>query len=86
MINKTSITNREIYPLETFPAECLDYCLVWGNGGMAIAFPVLGKSFHGVIHKIKSSEMILLDKIESTYKRMTARAKKCDGTIINCTV
>ena len=67
MMNMTSINNREIFPAESYPAVCLDYCLVWAGGGMANAFPVDGESFHGVVHKITEDEMLALDKIESSY-------------------
>ena len=53
---------------------------------MACAEAAEGESFHGVIHKVKESEMQVLDKIESIYTRVPSKAKKYDGEMIDCTV
>ena len=87
MMNKVSITNRGVIPLESVPAELLDYELIFFGGmGMACAQPCEGKSFHGVLHKCKEEHMLKLDKIESVYERIPSKAKLYDGTIIDCTV
>merc|ERR1712147_393732 len=87
MINRTSITNRKIYPSETKPAELLDYELYFfGRMGMAEALPKEGSSFHGVVHAVTEEEMEMLDKIESVYVRGAGKAKLYDGTIVDCTV
>ena len=87
MINKTSITNRKIYPKETKPAELLDYELYFfGKMGMAEALPKEGNSFHGVVHAVSEEEMQMLDKIESVYVRSAGKAKLYDGSIVDCTV
>ena len=75
MMNKVSITSREIYPIESYPAIIQDYKLTFfSEWGMACAEACKGESFHGVIHKVKENEMKKLDKIESIYKRIPAKA------------
>ena len=87
MMNKVSLNNREIFPIESKPAEIQDYELIFfGGSGMACAEPAPGKSFHGVLHKCSTKEMEVLDKIEGMYGRIPSKAKLYDGTIIDCTV
>merc|ERR1712176_1133694 len=57
MCNPTSITNRELTAIESFPAEVMDYRLEFiGPSGVAGAVPEKGKTFHGVLHKMTSSD------------------------------
>ena len=68
MMNKTSINARGIYPVESLPAEILDYELIFfGKMGFACSQQCKGKSFHGVLHKCTEDEMKELDKIETSY-------------------
>jgi len=58
MMNKVSITNRGVIPVESLPAEILDYELIFfGSMGMACAQVAEGKSFHGVLHKVSEEHM-----------------------------
>ena len=87
MMNIISITNRKIFPKESFPAEALDHILEFGGGmGMGIATPKEGESFHGVVHKVTESHMKLLDSIERGYVRKTIKCRKYDGTEIEASI
>lgn len=87
MMNKVSLNSREIFPVESKPAEILDYDLIFfGGAGMACAEAKEGKSFHGVLHKVSQKEMKVLDGIERVYERVPSKAKLYDGTIQDCTV
>ena len=87
MVNKVSLNNRKLYPVESNPAELLDYELgFFGQMGMAVAEPKEGSSFHGVLHKLTEAEMISLDGVEAGYARTPAKAKLYDGTVVDCTV
>ena len=87
MMNPVSLKGRNLHPIESNPAELLDYELgFFGAMGMAFAKPGKGKPFHGVLHKMTQKEMLILDKIEFVYTRTKAKAKLYDGTEIDCTV
>ena len=87
MMNKTSITNRKVIPLESFPAEALDHILEFGGGmGMGIATPMPGKSFHGVLHKVSGEHMKILDGFERGYARKSVKCKLYDGKIVDGTI
>lgn len=87
MMNKVSLNSRGIFPVESRPAEILDYDLVFfGGAGMAVAEAKKGKSFHGVLHKVTQKEMEVLDGIERVYQRVPSKARLYDGTIQDCTV
>ena len=82
MMNKVSLNSREIFPVESKPAEILDFDLIFfGGSGMACAEVKEGKSFHGVLHKLVEKEMKVLDGIERIYQRVPSKAKLYDGTI-----
>ena len=82
MMNPVSLNNRDVFPLESKPAEILDYKIVFfGKAGMAAAQHQVGESFHGVLHKLTAKEMQILDKIEFSYSRIPSKAKLYDGTI-----
>mmetsp|Transcript_22613 Transcript_22613/g.52183 ORF Transcript_22613/g.52183 Transcript_22613/m.52183 type:complete len:314 (+) Transcript_22613:50-991(+) len=76
MMNPTSLSLREIVPIESHPAEILDHKLYFfGRFGMAEGLPSPGDSFHGVVHKVDKENMEKLDKIESGYIRAPAKAR-----------
>ena len=86
-MNPTSLGFRNIFPIESFPGEILDYKIkFFGAGGMAEAFPEEGQSFHGVVHKMSKEQMELLDSIESVYKREPAKVKLYDDKIVDASV
>merc|ERR1711871_107360 len=91
MMNKVSLSGRDLHPLESWPAEILDHELQFhgiskGNDAMATAVPAEGKSFHGVLFRMTDEDMAKLDEIESGYDRCPAEARKYDGQKVPCTV
>ena len=87
MMNPVSLNARGIFPVESKPAEILDYDIIFfGGSGMACAEPKEGKSFHGVVHKVSEDQMKILDSIEGTYGRVPSKAKLYDGSILDCSV
>lgn len=55
-MNPVSLSNREIFPIESWPAEILDFKIYFfGLMGMAEAVPEEGQTFHGVLHKVSPS-------------------------------
>lgn len=87
MMNPISLKARQLHPVESYPAEILDYELLFlGKMAMAFAMPTPGKSFHGVLHKMTEADMKVLDGIEITYERIAAVAKLYDGSTVSCTV
>merc|ERR1712157_718678 len=84
MCNPTSITNRELTAIESFPAEVIDYRLeFFGPSGVAGAVPEKGKTFHGVLHKMTASDKNKLDVIELGYDAVPCRVKLYDGSIVD---
>merc|ERR1712013_20207 len=70
MMNKTSLTMRELKPSRSRPALLRDFELIFGmKYGMAAARPCLGQEIHGVVHRITKEELDKLDKIETWYVR-----------------
>ena len=68
-------------------AEIQDFELIFFSAmGVACAVQKPGNTFHGVLHLCTDAEMITLDKIELSYKRIPSKAKLYDGKICNCTV
>ena len=62
MCNPISISNRDISTIESHPAEVLDYRLdFFGSTGVAGATAEKGKSFHGVLHKMRLDQKAKLD-------------------------
>mmetsp|Transcript_5922 Transcript_5922/g.8372 ORF Transcript_5922/g.8372 Transcript_5922/m.8372 type:complete len:288 (-) Transcript_5922:37-900(-) len=77
MMNKTSLKLRGIHPIESKPAELIDYELFFFYpNGMAEAVPKKGSTFHGVVHKISEDEMLKLDKLESTQMGIVRKPAK----------
>ena len=66
MMNQVTIKARKIFPVESQPAEILEYKLTFfGEQGLACAEPAQGESFHGVLHKLKEEDMYKMDQIEA---------------------
>lgn len=87
MMNNFALNYRGIFPVESKPAEILDFEITFFSKlGMACADPKQGTSFHGVLHKVSEKQMEILDKIEGIYTRIPSKAKTYDGEIINCTI
>ena len=86
MLNPISMASRGLHPIESFPAEILDYKIYfWGPKGYAEAISETGKSFHGVLHKLPAEQQVLLDKMETTsmidgqYTRRVTKVRTYDG-------
>ena len=61
-MNPVSLKGRDLVPLESRPAELLDFKIgFFGKEGMATALPAPGESFHGVVHLMKDADMDVLD-------------------------
>ncbi|EQC39734.1 hypothetical protein SDRG_03162 [Saprolegnia diclina VS20] len=87
MMNPISLQSRNLAPIESYPAEVLDFRLhFFGHLGMAEAVPDVGASFHGVLHKMTSAEMLLLDQMEVTYTRVPAKTRLYDGRLVDATI
>jgi hypothetical protein len=87
MMNLVGLKARNIKPKNSTPGEIQDFELIfYGAKGVAAAKPSPGKSFHGVLHKCTDSDMAVLDKIEATVSRTSAKAKLYDGSIVDVTV
>ena len=70
MTNPVSLETRNLEPFVSIPGEALDYKLYfYGNQGMAEAIPEVGKSFHGVLHKMSPENMVILDKMEADFQK-----------------
>lgn len=87
MINPISLKSRKIHSIASLPAEIQDYRLhFFGSLGFAEAIPEAGASFHGVLHRLDSKSMEILDNVERDYVRKNALARCYDGTEVDCTV
>ena len=65
MLNPNSLANRDLSPLVSIPGEALDHKIYFfGSSGYAEAIPDVGSSFHGVLHKMTTENMKVLDSIE----------------------
>lgn len=83
MCNPTSISNRELKAIESFPAEVMDYRLeFFGPSGVAGAVAETGKTFHGVLHKMTKGDKEKLDVIEMGYDAEPCSAKLYDGSVV----
>ena len=70
MMNKTSISMREIFPQESRAACLKGYELFFGmSNGFAAAQQAQGGELHGVVHRISKKELAILDRIEVWYIR-----------------
>ena len=79
-----SLSMRGLTPTRSWPAEILDYELVFYRA--ASAFPKLGSSFHGVVHEMTASDMENLDVYEASYSRKDCTVRLYDGSLRNATV
>jgi len=87
MMNPTSLKGRGLVPVESVPAELMDFELgFFGPAGMAAAIATPEKSFHGVLHRMTAPHMVVLDKIETGYIRTPAQARLYDGSMRDCSV
>ena len=70
-MNPVSLKGRDLVPLESRPAELLDFKIAFfGPEGMASALPSPGDSFHGVVHLMKDADMDVLDALEVSYDKI----------------
>jgi len=70
MMNKTSLSMRDLHPTKSRPACLKDFELIFGmKYGMAAAKQAAGQEIHGVVHRITKKELGILDKIETWYIR-----------------
>ncbi|KAK3260279.1 hypothetical protein CYMTET_30753 [Cymbomonas tetramitiformis] len=88
MCNQTSITARDVHPIESKPAELLEYKIVFqGPNGMAgIEHSPGERGYHGVVHLLSTEDMLKLDKIEIGYDRVEAKARLYDDSELTVTV
>ena len=87
MMNKVSVSLRGLTPLESHPAEILDFELEFLAGGAAVAAQKVNSSFHGVLHKMTRKDMKALDKLEGGYQRIPATVRLYNSTILpHCSV
>lgn len=74
MTNPISLYLRDLTPLLSYPAKCLDYRLVFrAPCGMADIQASQGEEFHGVVHLLALDQLLRLDQIEHMYTRETVR-------------
>lgn len=84
MMNKTSLTMRDLRPSKSRPAFLKDFELIFGmKGGMAAARHGPGCEMHGVVHRITNEELVKLDKIEFLYVREKVEVFVYDGDRLN---
>jgi hypothetical protein len=84
MINPTSLNSRKVFPSVSVPAVLEGWALKFtGKSGMATSVFDGESSFHGVVHQVSSSEMEVLDAIESSYDRVLADATLYNGRTVN---
>jgi hypothetical protein len=71
MTNPISLYLRELIPITSYPATCVDYKITFrGATGMADIEMCLESSFDGVVHLLSSEQMARLDTIEAFYQRV----------------
>ena len=71
MINPISLYLRDLIPILSYPATCLDHELLFrGHVGMADIEPSPQAQFHGVVHLLSEEHMLSLDQLESMYQRI----------------
>eukprot|EP00092_Neocalanus_flemingeri_P011960 GFUD01012893.1.p1 GENE.GFUD01012893.1~~GFUD01012893.1.p1 ORF type:complete len:290 (+),score=81.73 GFUD01012893.1:147-1016(+) len=86
MMNKTSLTMRDLKPTKSRPACLKDFELIFGmNYGMAAARRSPGQKIHGVLHRITGEELVKLDKIETWYVREKVNVFTYEGEMSNDT-
>jgi hypothetical protein len=71
MINPISLYLRDLTPIISYPAMCLNYQLTFrGVNGMGDIEPCSDSTFHGVVHLLSDEQMTRLDKLEMMYRRI----------------
>lgn len=74
MTNPISLYLRDLTPLLSYPAKCLNHRLVFrAPCGMADIQYCEGEEFHGVVHLLPFDRMTHLDHVEHMYTRETVR-------------
>jgi hypothetical protein len=70
MINPISLYLRDLMPIMSYPATCLDHNIIFrGAGGMADIEACSGAEFDGVVHLLSEEQMVSLDGMEMMYHR-----------------
>ncbi|UJR18244.1 hypothetical protein I4U23_005146 [Adineta vaga] len=71
MNNPISLYLRNLSPILSYPARCLNYRVVFrGPGGMADLELCDEAEFDGVVHLLSEEQMDRLDKMEMSYQRI----------------
>ena len=71
MINPISLYLRDIIPVLSYPATCMDHNVVYrGQMGMANLEACPSGTFDGVVHLLTKEQMVRLDEIEAFYNRV----------------
>jgi len=71
MINPISLYLRDLIPLLSYPATCLDHKVVFrSSNGMANIEVCSGAEFDGVVHLLSNEKMMRLDELEVFYHRI----------------
>lgn len=71
LMNPISLYLRNITPIMSYPAKCLDYKMIFrGLNGMADIETCPGSELHGVVHLLSAEQMSSLDETELTYHRI----------------
>ena len=75
MINPISLFLRDLIPLMSYPATCLNHKVVFrGESGMADIEECAEMTFDGVVHLLTDEQMHRLDEIEAIYHRVPITA------------
>ncbi|CAF4816255.1 unnamed protein product, partial [Rotaria sp. Silwood2] len=75
MMNPISLFLRDILPLMSYPAKCLNYKIVFRPSmGMADIEPCSEGEIHGVVHLLSDEQMRRLDAIEAIYHRIVVNS------------
>ena len=82
MINPISLHLRDLTPVVSYPAKCLDYQLVFrGMAGMGDIEACPGAEFHGVVHLLSEEAMARLDAMEMVYNRIAVKSVNYQGQL-----
>mmetsp|Transcript_25248 Transcript_25248/g.30569 ORF Transcript_25248/g.30569 Transcript_25248/m.30569 type:complete len:416 (+) Transcript_25248:390-1637(+) len=97
MMNPVSLQGRDLEPILSKPAELLDMELAFElagaglAGGLVVARPKKGATFHGVLHLFTDEDIEALDNIEIAMgrkdsARISATARAYTGELVPVTV
>ena len=71
MINPISLYLRDLIPMLSYPATCIDHNVIYrGEMGMADLEACPSKTFDGVVHLLTKEQVGRLDEIEALYHRI----------------